>query len=103
MDTNLNAVTNTKMVCVQPWCLLKKKGLTVEDIARFLIKSLAGEPHQVENPESRRIVARSQCILCALRVMQGRKAFLSHAEWDHLDDLGHWHHKRQRRQQRWVQ
>ena len=52
-------------------------------------------------PESERILARPQCTHCALCVMHKLKAYLTEAEWSHLDDRGYWHHRRQRRKQHW--
>ena len=85
------------MVCTQPWCLFKRESFKNEDLAGFIIQILAGKPLQDILPEAGQIVVRPQCTLCALHVMQGRKAYLTQAEWTHLDDLGHWHTRRQRR------
>lgn len=90
-----------KAVCTQPGCLLKRAGFNVEHLAKFLIQTLAGECMEGIVLESERILARPQCTHCALRVMQGRKAYLTEAEWSHLDDLGGWHHRRQRRKRHW--
>ena len=91
----------SRAVCTQPGCLLKRAGVNAEHLANILIRTLAGELMEDIVLESERILARPQCMHCALRVMQGLKAYLTEAEWSHLDDLGHWHHRRQRRKQRW--
>jgi len=99
MHRNLITEPGSRTICVQPGCLLKRKGFNTQHFAEFFIQALAGESMEIMAPESERIIARPQCTHCALRVMQGRKAFLTETEWGHLDDLGHWHHRRQRRRE----
>ena len=95
MIGNLTITPTTRMTCVEPACLLKKDGFQAQNIAEFFIQTLAGESRESIVPGIKQIVARPQCISCALRVMQGIKAYRTEAEWNHLDDLGHWHHRRQ--------
>ena len=90
-----------KTICTQPSCLFKREGFNSEHLANILIRTLAGERIEGMVLESERILARPQCFYCALRVMQGLKAYLTEAEWSCLDDLGDWHHRRQRRKQSW--
>ena len=101
MHRNLITEPGSRTICVQPGCLLKRKDFNAQHLAEFFIRTLAGESMEIMAPESERIIARPQCTHCALRVMQGRKAFLTETEWGHLDDLGHWHHRRQRRREHW--
>ena len=82
---------------MQPWCLFKRECFKDEDLAGFIIQILAGNSLEDILPEAGQIVVRAECSLCALRVIQGRKACLTQAEWNHLDDLGQWHTRRQRR------
>jgi hypothetical protein len=101
MNRNLITEPGSRTSCVQPGCLLKRKDFNAQHLAEFFIRILVGESMEFMAPESEPIIARPQCTHCALRVMQGRKAFLTETEWNHLDDLGHWHHRRQRRRERW--
>ena len=86
---------------MQPGCLLKRDGLQAQHLAGFLVKTLAGESLNSIFAGIEKIVARPQCTSCALRVMQGLKAYNTEAEWNHLDELGHRHHRRQWRRKHW--
>jgi len=97
MTTNMTTKHPTRPVCTQPGCLLKRKGFRTHHLANVLTKTLAGEHLESIICESERILNRPQCTDCVLRVMEGLKAYLTEDEWDHLDALGHWHHRRQRR------
>lgn len=83
--------------CTQPACLLRQKGLDPGFFAKVLVRALAGDCLDDVVPESCMIQTRPQCTLCALRVMQGGRAYLTADEWRQLDDLGQWHQRRQRR------
>ena len=83
--------------CTQPACLLRQKGLDPEFFAKVLVRALAGECLDDVVPEFCMIQARPQCTLCALRVMQGGRAYRTADEWRQLDGLGRWHHRRHRR------
>lgn len=100
MNDSLVSVPNVRTICVQPGCLFKKAGFKVEHLAELTIRLLAGEPLNRIVTDAERIVARPQCIRCALRIMQRRKAYQTKDEWQHLDDLGHWRHRRHRRRRR---
>lgn len=91
----------SRKLCTQPGCLLRRTGFSAEHLAGILIQLLSGKSMESLIGASERISARPQCVDCALRVMQGGKAFLSGAEWGHLDELGNWHYRRERRRQRW--
>lgn len=88
---------SSRVVCTQPGCLLHRAELTTEQVAEILIQVLSRNSTESLIDESERIFVRPRCKHCALRVMQGRKAYLTEAEWSHLDDLGHWHYRRQKR------
>ena len=90
----------TRPICLQPGCLLKSDSFNPRDLAGLLVQTLAGESLEHTAPQSELIVARPQCTDCALRVMQGGKAYLTKAEWSHLDDLGDWYNRRKRRRER---
>jgi len=92
--------TGNRTTCVQPYCLLKGAGMNAHHLAKLVVRILAGEPLESMVPKPKRISLRLQCVPCALRIMQGRKAYLTEYEWKRLDDLGHWHHRRQRRGER---
>lgn len=89
-----------RMVCTQAGCLLRRPGLKARHLADLLARILAGQSLDDIVPESELISARPQCSQCALRVLQGKKAFRTEDEWRYLDELGHWHHRRQRRNRR---
>jgi len=89
-----------RCVCTQPACLLKKAGSGLEDIADFLVRILAGEPLKEIVPGSDLIKPRPLCKHCALRVLSGKNAYRTEAEWSRLDDLGHWHYRRCQRSER---
>jgi hypothetical protein len=90
----LKIKSESRRVCGNASCLLKKKDFNSQHLAEFIIKILAGASVQSLFPESEQTTANPQCTQCALRVM-------TETEWDHLDHLGHWHHRRQRRRERW--
>ena len=100
MTSSLAMNHTTRVVCTQPGCLLRRPGLNVRHLATLLIGTLAGQSLGGIVLGSELINARPQCTQCALRVLQGKKAFKTEDEWSHLDDLGHWHHRRQRRSRR---
>lgn len=101
MNSTLTIEPGIRTVCVQPRCLFKRSGFNVQHLADLLIRKLCGESLGKIVSESEQIEARPQCTSCALRVMQGRKAYRTEEEWDHLVDLGRWHHRRQRRRKHW--
>lgn len=101
MDSNLTITPTTRMICVQPGCLLRKDEFQAQNIADFLIQTLAGKSPESIVPGIEQIVARPQCTPCALRVIQGMKAYRTEAEWNHIDDVGHWHHRHLRRRENW--
>ncbi len=101
MNSSLMIEPGTRSICVQSCCLFKRSGFNVQYLAGFLLRILGGESPGNIVSESEQIEARPQCTPCALRVMQGRKANLTEEEWDHLADLGRWHHRRQRRRKHW--
>jgi hypothetical protein len=100
MNSSLTMESRTRIICVQPDCLFRRAGLKAKHLAGFLVRILAGESLDNMVLESEQIEARLQCTDCALRVMQGQKSYRIEEEWKHLDDLGHWHHRRQRRRER---
>ncbi|MBT8038804.1 MAG: hypothetical protein KJN78_01045, partial [Gammaproteobacteria bacterium] len=89
--------SNGRASCTQPDCLLRKAGLDQEILATFLVRLLAGEPVEKIAPGRDTISPRPLCKQCALRVLSGKNAYRTDAEWKKLDDLGHWHHRRQQR------
>ena len=91
----------SRAVCTQPGCLLHRAGLTTEHVAEILLQVLSSEPTESLINESERIYVRPQCMYCILRVMHEGKAYLTEVEWSHLDDLGHWYYRRQRRTKHW--
>ena len=98
---NLKIQSGSRKVCKNAGCLLKKKDFNSQNLAEFIIGTLAGASVESMFSESEKTTANPKCTQCAMRIMQGRKAFLTESEWDHLDNLGHWHHRRQRRKERW--
>jgi hypothetical protein len=86
-----------RIACSQPACLLKKQVSGARQLADITVQMLAGEPVSKFVSSSARILARPQCKSCALRIMEGKKAFRNVEEWKQLDDLGQWHNRRQRR------
>jgi hypothetical protein len=97
MNSSLTMEPTSRTICVQPGCLFRRTGLKAQHLADFLVRILAGEPLDNIVSESEKIKVRPQCTSCALRVMQKGKAYQTEEEWDHLDDLGHWHYRRQKR------
>lgn len=94
---NLTKTFKNRAVCVQPGCLFRRSGFNAKHLADFTVRALAGELLTKIVSKSEMILARRQCIECALRVMRGMKTIPTEEEWIHLDDLGHWHHRRRRR------
>ena len=85
------------IICVQPHCCLKKAGLDMQDVTKVLLLALAGKSTKAVISQSPQIEPRPQCEQCLERVLNGGKAFLTQPEWDHLNYLGDWHRRRQRR------
>jgi hypothetical protein len=101
MNNSLTLEPETRTICVQPGCLFKNTGFKAQHLTEFLVQRLTGESLESVTPEFEQILSRPQCTPCALRVMQGGKACLTEAEWSHLDEVGQWHQRRQRRSKRW--
>lgn len=100
MNGNLTTEPTGRLVCTQPGCLLKKAEFGLENLADFLVMILAGESVGKVAPGSDLITPRSLCQHCALRVLLGKNAYRTEAEWNRLDDLGHWHYRRRQRSER---
>jgi hypothetical protein len=101
MNSCLTTEQQVRTICEQPGCLFKKPGFKSRQFAESLLQHLPKEFLLRIAPEFEQILARPQCIPCALNVLQGGKARLTSEEWDHLSELGRWHHRRQRRSRRW--
>ena len=100
MNGSLAIELTGRAVCTQPGCLLKKAGLNLENLADFLVRILAGESMGKIAPGSNLITPRPMCKDCALRVLSGKNAYRTESEWNRLDNLGHWHHRRRQRSER---
>ena len=100
MNRSLASKSTGRPVCTQPDCLLKKPGLGIEELAECLVLMLAGESVERVMPGSSHIEFRPLCKHCALRVLSSKNTYRTEAEWDKLDDLGHWHHRRRQRSER---
>ena len=100
MNTSLTIQSMPTTICVQPDCLLRRVNLNVEYLAKILVGTLEGNSMDPLVPLSERINSRPHCTDCALRVLRGKRAFLTQPEWDHLNDLGQWHHRRSRKSDR---
>lgn len=101
MNSSLTMEHHTHVTCIQPQCFFKKPGFQARRFTNLLLKQLREEPLDHIDPEFKQILARPNCMPCALRVIRGGKACLTEAEQDHLDDMGRWHQRRQRRSKRW--
>ena len=101
MRIDPTGTTRIRATCTQPGCPFKTVGCKTNELAISLVQFLAGESRKNIFPGTEPIVARFQCIDCAWRVIQGNKPFHTEEEWDHLDELGRWHHRRQRRADKW--
>ncbi len=86
--------------CTEPACLLKQEGMCREMLANCLVRLLAGEPPEALVTGAAVICPRPQCVDCALKVINGSAAFFTDSQWKRLDQLGRWHHRRQRRRAR---
>ena len=95
--SSLTTTYKGRITCSQPACLFKKQVFGARQLADITVRMLAGEPVSKFVSSSARILARPQCKSCALRIMEGKKAFHSVEEWKQLDDLGQWHNRRERR------
>ena len=89
-----------RITCAQPGCLMKRPGFNASELADITIRLLAGETLNRLVSSFEMILARPQCKQCALHVMEGKKTFPTAEEWKHLDDLGQWYGRRQRRKHR---
>ena len=101
MNSSLVPNSGHRATCTQPWCPLKAHGFEAEDLADWFVRFLAGESREALAPEAKRFSVRQNCRSCALNVMQGKKTYLTESEWQRLDELGQWHHRRYRRREIW--
>lgn len=85
------------MICLHPDCPLKTEGSDARRFAMLVLTSNQVKHLAVNAPASGPIRTSQSCIFCASRVLDGGNAYLTEAEWEHLDYLGHWHHRRFRR------
>lgn len=99
-STQITRTYRGRTTCTHPNCLLKQPDFNAENLADVAIRLLSGESLGRIASRFERILARPQCKRCALHVMQGRKTYSTEQEWKRLDELGQWHHRRQRRSQR---
>ena len=87
-------------VCKQPVCLIKSKNLRDEDLAGLIVRGLARADAATAISDEKRIEPRDVCMDCALRVVRGRKAYLTVAEEELLIEAARWSARRRRRQGR---
>lgn len=64
--------------------------MTIEDLAVCL----------PWNERSKSASPQSQPSLCIVKLVPEKKHSRTPAEWDYLDKMGRWHHRRQRRRSR---
>jgi len=99
MNGSLALKPGHRATCTQPWCPLKVNGLKAEDLADWFVRFLAGESQEDLVPETRKFSVGRNCRSCAFNVMQGKKTYLTESQWQQLDELGQWHHRRYRRRE----
>ncbi len=101
MNSRPKTEYQTITICEQPGCLFKRPGFKTRQFTELLLRQLPKDLLNSIDPGFEKILARPQCIPCALSVIQGGKACLTEAEQNHLNGMGRWRQRRQRRHRRW--
>ena len=101
MSSCLTTDHQARSICERPDCLFKTPGFKSRQFTESLLRQLPKDVLQGIDPRLEQILACPRCVSCARNVMQGGKACRTNEEWDHLNELGRWHHRRQRRSRRW--
>ena len=79
---------------------LGKLNLNLHVLARAFLPASKSKDSDLAAAQAGKLVTESKCNTRVQDVKQGCKAYVSNAEYQHLVDLGHWHHRRQRRRAR---
>ena len=78
---------------------LRKLNLELRVLARAVLSTFNSKGSDLAAEQVGPLVT-DTCNTCAQDSTQGCRAHVSDAEYQHLVDLGHWHHRRQRRRNR---
>ena len=89
--------SNNRPTCRQPWCPMRRKTFAAEDIAERVLRDVSGKSAQDPLPEEKRITPGPYCRSCIVNIIQGKRTYHTEAEWKHLDEVGQWHYRRDRR------
>ena len=80
---------------------LRTINLDLGILVRAILSALHSKPSDMAVEQVEQLVTDAQNNTCAQDATQGCIDHVSDAEYQHLVDLGHWHHRRQRRRARW--
>jgi len=92
--------SDAPVLCSRPACPLKKPGIVTEYLATVFPPAVMDGSLDHWAKDSERVKMRTQCVHCALGVLEGRKTYPTAGEWKRLVALGHWHERRQHRRTR---
>jgi hypothetical protein len=79
---------------------LRKLDIDLRVLTRAVLLALQSKRTDLTAEQAGQLVTDTQSHACAPDVTQGCRAFVSDAEYQRLVELGHWHHRRQRRRAR---
>ena len=79
---------------------LRKLNLNLHVLTRAVLSALKSSGSDLAAEQLVEVLTESHCNTGAQDLTQGCRAHVSDAEYQRLVDLGHWHHRRQRRRAR---
>lgn len=98
LNISLSSFGNSR-VRVRHGISLRKLNFELRVLARAVLSSLHSNGSDLADEQIGRFAADTRNT-CVQESTQGCRAHVSDAEYQHLVDLGHWHHRRQRRRNR---
>ena len=79
---------------------LRKLNFEIRVLVRAILSTLNSKGSDLLAEHVEQVVTDYQCNARVPESTQGCRAYLNDAEYQHLVDMGHWHHRRQRRRAR---
>ena len=76
---------------------LRKINLNLRVLARAVLSAINLKASELTSDQAGQVVTDSECNSCTQELTQGCREHVSDTEYQHLVELGHWHHCRQRR------
>jgi len=76
---------------------LRKINLNLRVLARAILSAINLKASELTSDQAEQVMTDSECNSCTQELTQDCREHLSDTEYQHLVELGHWHHRRQRR------